>query len=81
MGAQIFIGTKTLVSDAFGAKTDGQFVNHLEDEIRKWGAMDKLMSDKAQSETSKKVLDILRGYCIDACHSEPHHQNQNPFEK
>ena len=33
MGAQLFIGTETLVTDAFGAKTDKQFVNHLEDTI------------------------------------------------
>jgi hypothetical protein len=32
-GAQIFIGTKTLFCSAYGAKTDKQFVNHLEDEI------------------------------------------------
>jgi hypothetical protein len=35
LGAQIFIGCESLVADAFGAKTDKQFVNHLEDVIRK----------------------------------------------
>jgi hypothetical protein len=43
--------------------------------------MDKLISDKAQSETSKKVDDILRMYCTENWTSEPHHQNQNPFER
>ena len=80
MGTQIFIGTKTLVADAYGAKTDKQFVNHLEDQIRHRGAMDKLISDRAQSEISKKVLDILRAYRIEDWQSEPYHQNQNAFE-
>ena len=80
-GAQIFIGTKTLVADCYGAKTDGQFINHLLDEIRKRGAMDKLISDRAQSEISNAVYDVLRGYGIQDWQSEPHHQNQNPFER
>ena len=41
--AQIFVGTKTLVIDVYGIKTDKQFVNTLEDNIRKRGAMDKLI--------------------------------------
>ena len=39
--------------------------------------MDKLISDRAQAEISKRVLDILRVYCIDDWQSEPHHQWQN----
>ena len=39
--------------------------------------MDRLISDSAQSEISKKVLDILRHYTIDAWQSEPYHQHQN----
>jgi len=35
--AQIFVGTKSLVVDAYGIKTDGEFVNTLEDNIRKRG--------------------------------------------
>ena len=35
MSAQIFVGCNTLVTDAYGMKTDKQFVNMLEDNIRK----------------------------------------------
>ena len=80
-GAQIFIGMETLVIDVYGAKTDGKFVQHFQDVIRKRGAMDRILSDKAQSEISKKALDIFRNYCIDNWYSEPEHQNQNPFER
>ena len=32
--AQFFVGTKNLVTDVYGMKTDKQFVNALEDRIR-----------------------------------------------
>ena len=62
-------------------KTDKEFVNTLEDNIRKRGAMDKLISDRAQLEVSKKVLDILRTLIIDDWQSEPYHEHQNPAER
>ena len=43
--AQLFIGRDSLVTDVYGVKTDKQFINTLEDNIRKRGAMDKLISD------------------------------------
>jgi hypothetical protein len=55
----------TLATDAFGIKSDAEFVSTLEDNIRKRGAMSMLVSDRAQSEVSNKVLDILRKYTID----------------
>ena len=79
--AQVFVGTKTLVTDVYGMKTDKEFVNTLQDNIRKRGAMDKLVSDRAQTELSKKVLDILRNYIIDDWQSEPYHEHQNPAER
>ena len=42
--------------------------------------MDKLLSDSAKTEISKKVMDILRACHIYNWHSEPYHQNQNPAE-
>ena len=62
-------------------KTDKQFVNTLEDIIRRRGAPTKLVSDSAQVEISKKVHDILRSLCIDDWQSEPHQQQQNPAER
>jgi hypothetical protein len=37
--AQIFVGTETLVIDVYGMKTEKQFVNTLEDNIRERGAL------------------------------------------
>ena len=40
--AQVFVGRDTLVADAYPMKSGKQFVNTLEDTIRRRGAMDKL---------------------------------------
>ena len=53
-----------MVTDAYGMKTDKQFVNTLEDNIRRRGAPTRLLSNRAQVEISKKVVDILRVLCI-----------------
>ena len=74
--AQLFIGTKTLVTDVCGMKTEKQFGNTLENNIRKRGSMDKLISDSAQSEISNRVKDMLRALFIDDWKSEPHYQHQ-----
>ena len=81
MGAQIFVGTKTQVCDAQGLKSPKQFVNALEDNIRKRGAMDQLISDRAQVEISSRVSDILRALFISSWQSEPYQQHQNPAER
>ena len=78
--AQVFVGRDTLVADAYPMKSGKQFVNTLEGNIRRCGAMDKLLSDSAKTEISNKVMDILRAYHISNWHSEPYHQNQNPAE-
>ncbi|HSN65310.1 MAG TPA: hypothetical protein VLS94_01660, partial [Fusibacter sp.] len=81
MCAQFFVGKDSLVCDVYGMKTDKEFVNTLEDNIRKRGAMDKLISDRAQAEISSKVKTILRALVIDDWQSEPHHQHQNYAER
>ena len=78
--AQVFVGRDTLVADAYPMKSGKQFVNTQEDNKRRWGAMDKLLSDSARTEISNKVMDILRAYQISNWHSEPYYQNQNPSE-
>ena len=78
--AQVFVGRDTLVADAYPMQSGMQFVNTLEDNIRRRGAMDKVLSDSAKTEISNKVMDILRTYHISNWHSEPYHQNQNPAE-
>jgi hypothetical protein len=46
--AQIFVWCNSLETDVYGIKTDEEFVNTLEDNILKQGAMDKLISDCAK---------------------------------
>ena len=50
--AQVFVGRDTLVADAYPMKSGKQFVNTLEDNIRRRGAMDKLLCDSAKTEIS-----------------------------
>ena len=78
--AQVFVGRDTLVTDAYSMKSWKQFVNVIEDNIRRQGAKDKLLSDSAKTEISSKAMDILRAYHISNWHSEPYHQNQNAAE-
>ena len=53
--AQIIVGKRTLVTDVYPLKSQKQFVNTLEDNIRFRGAMTKLISDYAKVEISNKV--------------------------
>ena len=78
--AQIYVGKGPLVTDVYPLKSQKQFVNTLEDNIRFRGAMTKLISDYAKVEISNKVQDILRMYHSSSWNSEPYHQNQNPAE-
>ena len=70
--AQFFVGTKSLVCDVYPIKTDKQFVNVLLDNIKRRGAMTKLISDRAQVEVSNKVQNILRSLMIGDWQSEPY---------
>jgi hypothetical protein len=79
--AQIFVGTETLVTDVYGMKSEKQFVNTLEDNIRKRGAMSRLLSDHAQVEISAGVVGILRALSIGQWQSEQHQQHQNPCKR
>jgi hypothetical protein len=63
--AQLFVGRESLVTDVYGMKTDKEFINTLEDYIRKRGAMNKLISDNALAEIGNKVKDILPALFID----------------
>ena len=65
--AQLFVVTKTLVTDIYGMKTDKKFVNTLEDNIRIRGDMDKLILDSAQSKISNRVKDTLSVLSVDYC--------------
>ena len=58
--AQFFVGRDTLVCDAYGIKSQKQFINTLYDNIRFRGAMTTLITDGGRYEISKKVADLLR---------------------
>jgi hypothetical protein len=78
--AQLFVGTESLLVDVYPMKTDKQFVNTLEDNIRQRGAPIKLVSDSAITELSQRVLEVLRYLHIANWQSEPYMQHQNPAE-
>ena len=78
--AQFFCGHDTLVCDAYGIKSTKYFINTLSDNIRKWGAMDTLISDGGKYEISKQVTDLIRSLFIQDYQSEPYHQHQNKAE-
>ena len=78
--AQFFCGHDTLVCDAYGIKSTKQFINTLSDNIRKWGAMDTLISDGGNYDISKGVTDLLHSLFIQDFQSESYHQDQNKTE-
>ena len=79
--AQGFVGRKSMVADVYLMNSQKEFVQTLTDTIRHRGAMDLLISDRGEAEISSRVKDILRMYAIDDFQSEPHHKNQNFFER
>ena len=78
--AQFFCGHDTLVCDAYGIKSTKQFINTLSDKIRKWGAMDTLISDGGKYDISKGVTDLLHSLFIQDYQSESYHQDLNKTE-
>jgi hypothetical protein len=71
----------SVVIDVYGVKSTGQFVNTLLEVIHCRGAMDKLITDGAAAEISKRVIDVLRNLIINSWHSEAHFQHQNFAER
>ena len=63
--AQIFVATKILVSGIYEIKSDKQFFDSLEDNIRQRGEIDKIIPDSSQSEISLRVKHMLRYLFID----------------
>ena len=55
-------------------KSDAKFPAALLEEIRKRGAMTRIISDGAKAQLSDKVKDILRTLIINDSQSEPHQQ-------
>ena len=81
MGAHIFVGMGSEVCDTQRLKSSKQFVNSLEDNIQKCGAMDKLVSNRVQTEIGQHEQDILQALFISLWQSKPHKQQQNLAER
>ncbi|MCA1807767.1 MAG: hypothetical protein LC687_07965, partial [Actinobacteria bacterium] len=80
--AQFFIGRKSHYRTARSlGSSDRDFAKTLMGEIRKYGAMDKLVSDNAKAEISDRVKEILRTFAIDDWQSKPYKGNQNFAER
>ena len=79
--AQIYVGRQTLVTDIYAMKIEKEFIHTLQENIRKIGAMDTLISGRAKTEISKQCHDILCAYCIKDWQSEPYYQHQNYAER
>jgi hypothetical protein len=80
--AQFFIGRKSMFRTVIPCgKSDKDFPKVLAEVIRKYGAMDQLISDRAAAEISQQVEDILRTLYIDHWQSEPHKKDQNFAER
>ena len=80
--AQFFVGRKSdfcAVEPSGGS--DKSFPKTLMNHIRKYGAMDTLVSDNAAAQISIRVEEILRTFCIKDWQSEPHNKNQNYSER
>jgi hypothetical protein len=83
MAAQFFIRRKShFIRTALPlGRSDKNFPSTLLDVIRKYGAMDVLVSDNAKVEISKRVKDILWTLAIKDRQSEPYNGNQNFAER
>ena len=79
--AQFFVGKDTLVCNAYGIKSQKQFINTLYDNIKTRGTMDTIITDGGKYEVSKKGADLLSSLFIKHHESEPYHQDQNKAEQ
>jgi len=79
--AQLFVGTKSLLSDAYGMKTPANFSSTLMDNNTQRSAPTKLISNHAQAEISNCVKEILRTLFNGAWQSEPNKQHQSFAER
>ena len=79
--AQVFVGRRSYVADAYSMMSPGEFAHTLSDIIRKRGAMDVLSSDNGRHEISNRVKEILRALVIDDWQSEAYNPNQQFFER
>ena len=80
--AQFFIGRKSHYRSVFGlGSSDKRFPEALIDQIKRYGAMDVLISDNAKAEIGKRTKEILRILLTKDYQSEPYNKNQQFSER
>jgi len=75
--AQLYVGRRSYVTDAYAMRSESEIPRTLEDNIRERGAPQCLVSDGAKAAISNKTKDILRLVHTKDWQSEPHNQQQN----
>jgi hypothetical protein len=81
IASQFLIGCKSKFRLVVPLKdSDADFPSALMEEIRKHGAMNRLISNGTKAEVSAPVKEILGTLVIGDWQSEPHHQHQDPAE-
>ena len=80
--AQFFVGRKSGFCAIEGlGRSDKRFPIALMNHIRRYGAMDQLISDNAKAQISARVEEILNALMIRDWTSEPHNKNLNFAER
>ena len=80
--AQFFVGRKSGFCAVEGlGKSDKRYATALLNHIRKYGAMDRLISDNAKAQISRRVEEILNLLQVRDQTSEPYNKNQNYAER
>ena len=74
---QFIVAKDTLVCDAYGIKSQKQFINTLYDNIKSRGATTTINTDGGKYQISMKVADLLRSLFIKQYESEPRHTLSN----
>ena len=65
----------------YGMQTESHGPDALLDYFRQEGVPISMIRDNAKMQTSKLWNDYLRRYWVKDKFTEPHHPNQNPFER
>ena len=80
--AQFFVGRKSGFCACEGlGSSDKRYPQALLNHIRRYGAMDEIISDNAQAQQSRRVEEILNMLIIKNRSSEAHVKNQNFAER
>ena len=74
---QLFVVTKSLVSYVYGTKNYKQFFNTLEDNIRVWREIIRLIGGYNQSEIINSVHSFIWSLFIDNWKRETHYHHHN----